>query len=325
MYALLHWRMTVSSNNTPIIRTENLVKEFRIGFFRKRVQAVRGLSLEVKPGEIFGFLGPNGAGKTTTIKMLMGLIFPTSGRAELFGMPARDVEAKSKVGFLPEHPYFYEYLTGFEFLDFYGRLFGLNRSIRPTRVERLLEQVGLPHARDIPLRKYSKGMIQRVGIAQALINDPDLVVLDEPMSGLDPIGRKEVRDIIFNLKDQGKTVFLSSHILQDVEMICDRVAILIKGQLRKIGRLEDLLSEHSGHETELTVSGLSNLTNEQVRNMASKVVIPGDRLTVRLDAKTLQEAIQLVLREGGNMESMVPIKGTLEDLFVQQVQSPEES
>ncbi len=313
----------MSSKNTPIIRIENLVKEFRIGFFRKRVQAVRGLSLEVQPGEIFGFLGPNGAGKTTTIKVLNGLIFPSQGKAELFGMSANDIRAKSKVGFLPEHPYFYEYLTGFEFLDFYGRLFGLSRSIRPARVERLLEQVGLSTARDIPLRKYSKGMIQRVGIAQALINDPDLVILDEPMSGLDPIGRKEVRDIIFNLKDHGKTVFLSSHILQDVEMICDRVAILIKGQLRKLGTLAELLGEHSGHETELTVSGLPKMTNEQIRNMAKRVVIPGNRLTVVLDEQGLQEAMQLLLREGGKIESLVPLKGTLEDLFVQQVQSPE--
>lgn len=310
------------STTTPIIQIKDLHKEFRIGFWRKRVHAVRGLSLEVHPGEIFGFLGPNGAGKTTTIKMLMGLIFPSSGEANLFGAPAHDVRAKARVGFLPEHPYFYEYLTGSEFLDFYSRLFGLSSSIRPTRVERLLEQVGLSHARDIPLRKYSKGMIQRVGIAQALINDPDLVVLDEPMSGLDPLGRKEVRDIIFNLKDQGKTVFLSSHILQDVEMICDRVAILIKGQLRKLGTLSELLGELKEHEIELTVSGIPSLTNDQLRSMSKRVVIPGDRLTVVLSENDIQEAIQLVLREGGRIEALAPQKGTLEDLFVQQVQSP---
>lgn len=311
------------TQHTPIIRIKNLVKEFRIGFFRRKVRAVRDLSLEVYSGEIFGFLGPNGAGKTTTIKTLMGLIFPTSGQAELFGLPANDIRAKARMGFLPEHPYFYEYLTGFEFLDFYAHLFGLPHSIRSARVERLLEQVGLSDAREIPLRKYSKGMIQRVGIAQALINDPDLVILDEPMSGLDPMGRKEVRDIIFHLKDQGKTVFFSSHILQDVEMICDRVAILHKGQLRKLGSLSELLSEMKERETEFTVSNLPHLPQEQLRSMSKRVVIPGERLTVVLDEKTLQDAISLVLREGGKIEAIVPQKATLEELFVQQVQSPE--
>jgi ABC-2 type transport system ATP-binding protein len=313
----------LNKNSTPIIRIENISKEFRIGFFRKRVKAVQNLTLEVQSGEIFGFLGPNGAGKTTTIKMLMGLIFPTSGSSHLFGLSARDLRAKARVGFLPENPYFYEYLTGFEFLDFYSRLFGLSRSIRPTRVERLLEQVGLLHSRDIPLRKYSKGMMQRIGIAQALINDPDLVILDEPMSGLDPIGRKEVRDLIFNLREQGKTVFFSSHILQDVEMICDRVAILIRGQLRKVGTLYELLSQQKGRELELTVSGLPPLAAEQIKSMAVRLIVPGERLTIVLPESQLDEALHVVIREQGRIEALVPLKGSLEDLFVQQVQNPD--
>ncbi len=309
-------------NRETIIKIESLTKVFRVGFFRKKVKAVNDLSLEVYRGEIFGFLGPNGAGKTTSIKILMGLLFPTSGRATLFGYSPFDIRAKSKIGFLPENPYFYEYLTGYEFLEFYATLFGLPRSIRSARVERLLEQVGLSHAKNLPLRKYSKGMIQRIGIAQALINDPDLVVLDEPMSGLDPIGRKEVRDIIFQLKEQGKTVFFSSHILQDVEMICDRVAILIKGQLRKIGVLSELLSEQTGYKYELSASKLSPTTAGHLKNMAEKVLVPGpDRVTVVIPQKKVEEALQLILREKGQLESLQPIKGTLEDLFVEQVRS----
>ncbi len=308
----------------PIIELQHLSKEFRVGFFRKRVRAVRDLSLTVHQGEIFGFLGPNGAGKTTTIKMLMGLIYPSQGQAKLFGLPSDDLRAKARLGFLPEHPYFYDYLTGLEFLNFYARLFGLSSSIRSVRVERLLEQVGLSHARKLPLRKYSKGMIQRVGIAQALINDPDLVILDEPMSGLDPIGRKDVRDIIFRLRDSGKTVFFSSHILQDVEMLCDRVAIVTKGQLRKLGTLHDLLAELSGLKTEITFSGLSPLDLEQLQRLAERIVVPGPRATLVFPNERLDEAVRLILQKGGKLESMIPLKGTLEDLFVQQVHATQD-
>ena len=311
------------SDSAPVIEIKNLHKEFRTGFLRRKVQVVHDLSLTVEQGEIFGFLGPNGAGKTTTIKILMGLIFATSGEAKLFGNPSTDLKAKSRVGFLPEHPYFYEYLTGFEFLDFYGRLFDLPRSIRTVRVERLLELVGLSHAYNTPLRKYSKGMIQRVGIAQALINDPDLVVLDEPMSGLDPMGRKDVRDIIFRLKKEGKTVFFSSHILQDVEMISDRVAILNKGRLRKLGVLRELLAEQASHQVELTASNISQVTAEQLEAMSSHVVIPGVPITVALHHDRVDDAIRLLHQQNGTVESIVPLKGTLEELFVQQVQESE--
>lgn len=307
------------SEQTPVIQIRDLHKSFRTGFFRKLKKAVQGLSLTVSEGEVFGFLGPNGAGKTTTIKMIMGLIFPTSGSTELFGLPSNDIRAKERVGFLPENPHFYEYLSGYEFLNFYGRLFGLSGSQRPARVERLLEQVGMMHARDVPLRKYSKGMLQRIGIAQALINDPDLVILDEPMSGLDPLGRKDVRDIIFKLKEQGKTVFFSSHILQDVEMICDRVAILANGTLRKVGTLSELLNEQEAHESELTVSGLEPVVQERLVQMANRVVVPGKRITLAFSQPKLDEALSFVIREKGRVESVVPLKGTLEELFVQEI------
>ena len=217
-------------------------RPFASGFFRRRVEAVKDVSLEVRRGEIFGFLGPNGAGKTTTLKMLMGLIFPTSGRAEVLGLPVPSLSAKRRLGYLPESPYFYDYLTPEEFLDFIGALCALPSAERRARADRLIARVGLDHARGRPLRKFSKGMLQRIGIAQALMADPELVILDEPMTGLDPLGRKEVRDLILELRKEGKTIFFSTHILPDVEMTCDRVAIVIGGRLRNVGPLGDLLS-----------------------------------------------------------------------------------
>ena len=207
------------------------------------IEAVHGIDLTVPVGQITAIIGPNGAGKTTTIKMLMGLIYPTSGQARIFGHPVGDPAAKAKLGFLPESPYFYDYLTSREFLSFYGHLFGLWGAALNKRVDELLDLVGMTHARDLQLRKFSKGMLQRVGIAQALINDPELVVLDEPMSGLDPIGRKEVRDLIFRLKESGKTVLFSSHILHDAELLCDRVAILRRGTVVRTGRVTELAGE----------------------------------------------------------------------------------
>ncbi len=308
------------TNTQPIIEFKNLVKDFRLGFFRRRVEVVKGLTLSVQKGEIFGFLGPNGAGKTTSIKVLMGLIEATSGEAKLFGLPANNVQAKARVGFLPEHPYFYEYLTGFEFLNFYARLFNIPRSKRIARVERLLELVGLSHAQDVHLRKYSKGMIQRIGIAQSLLNDPDLVILDEPMSGLDPIGRKDVRDIIFSLKEQGKTVFFSSHILQDVEMICDRVAILNRGKLLKVGNLSELLGQVENQQVELSLSSLSPRLRAELESLPFKnLPSSADRLVLILPKAELDGIIQKIIQDNASIESIIPIKGTLEDLFVQQI------
>ncbi|NJL16514.1 MAG: ABC transporter ATP-binding protein [Nitrospira sp.] len=220
-------------DSEQIITVDHLSKIFKVGFWGRRVTAVDELSLDVRRGEIYGFLGPNGAGKTTTIKMLMGLIYPSRGTAHLFGRPIGDQAAKAKVGFLPESPYFYDYLTSREFLRFYGHLFGLLGVTLDKRIDELLELVGMTHARDLQLRKFSKGMLQRVGIAQALINDPELVNLwMSRCRGLDPIGRKEVRDLIVRLKESGKTVMFSSHILHDAELLCDRVAMIMKGETR---------------------------------------------------------------------------------------------
>src|SRR3990170_2253885 len=229
------------SMGNVVIKTENLTKTFKVGFRGKSFAALKGLNLEVNNGEIFGFLGPNGAGKTTTIKILMGLIYPTAGKAWILDKEVGDVEIKNRIGFLPDQPYFYDYLTSIEFLRFYGQLFGLTGVELRARIKNLLSLVGLEDAADTQLRKFSKGMLQRIGIAQAVINQPDLIVLDEPMSGLDPIGRKEIRDIILRLKGDGKSVFFSTHIIPDVEMICDRVGILMKGELVNVGRLYEIM------------------------------------------------------------------------------------
>lgn len=224
-----------------VVSVNDLKKTFRIGFMRKRVDAVRGASFSVQRGEIFGLVGPNGAGKTTTIKMLMGLITPDAGSASIFGVPVSDVRARLRVGFLPETPNFYDYLKPAELLSYYGELYGLDRKTVKKRVPELLELVGLSGAVDKPIRKFSKGMTQRIGLAQALLPDSELVLLDEPQSGLDPIGRKDVRDIIVSLRDRGKTVVFSSHILNDVEQICDRVAIIVAGRTTRSGRVSDML------------------------------------------------------------------------------------
>jgi len=230
-----------------VIEIEHLRKDFQVGFWGRESVAISDINLSVQEGEIFGFLGPNGAGKTTTIKILMGLIHPTAGTAKLLGQPVGNIKAKSKIGFLPESSHFYEYLTAMEALTFYGGLFGLSKNRLKERIPTLLKQVGLVSSAHLQLRKFSKGMLQRMGIAQSLINDPELIILDEPMSGLDPIGRKEMRELILGLKAQGKTVFFSSHITHDVEMICDRVGILVGGRLLRMGGLAEILD--TGKET----------------------------------------------------------------------------
>jgi len=289
------------SDGDVVVRATGLQKSFRLGLFKKRVDAVRDVSFEVRRGEIFGFLGPNGAGKTTTIKMLMGLIFPSAGRAEILGRAVPSIESKRQVGFLPESPYFYDYLTGQELLDLMGQLCGLDRAARRKRSGELLERVGLGPAKDRPLRKYSKGMLQRVGLAQALINDPALVVLDEPMSGLDPIGRKEIRDLIAELRDEGRTVLFSTHILSDVELLCDRVAIIAQGRLRDCGALEHLLSPRLLHtEVVFEVAGTKQLV----------------QLGPEVD---VDAALREALAAGKHVVSLVPRKESLEDLFVREV------
>jgi ABC-2 type transport system ATP-binding protein len=316
-------------NSYLVVQTEQLSKIFRVGFWGKRVTAVDGLSLEVRRGEVFGFLGPNGAGKTTTLKILMGLIYPTSGKARLFGRDLGDPQTKARLGFLPESPYFYDYLTSREFLRFYGHLFGLWGAALDKRVDELLELVGMTHAKDLQLRKFSKGMLQRVGIAQALINDPELVVLDEPMSGLDPIGRKEVRDLILRLKESGKTVLFSSHILHDAEVLCDRVAMILKGRLVACGRVTDLLDQGASHQVELIVDHLTPEGLDHLRPLADKVVMQGDRMLVVLKSQQqVGGALEIIRSAKASLVSLNPQKGSLEDLFIREVeghQSPPEN
>ena len=312
-----------------IVEIQNLKKVFRVGFWGRRVMAVDGISLEVRQGEIFGFLGPNGAGKTTTIKMLMGLIYPSGGTATLFGRPIGDPAAKAKVGFLPESPYFYDYLTGREFLRFYGHLFGMMGNRLNARVDELLDLVGMAHARDLQLRKFSKGMLQRVGIAQALINDPELVVLDEPMSGLDPIGRKEVRDLILRLKESGKTVMFSSHILHDAELLCDRVAMIMKGKLVACGHVSELIAGDTTHEVEMVIDRLLPEALDRIKPLASKVVLQGERVMVVLTSQQrVDEVLEVIRSAKAKLVAVTPHKASLEDLFIRKaagVQQPAEA
>jgi ABC-2 type transport system ATP-binding protein len=282
--------------------------------------ALDGLDLEVGEGEIFGLLGPNGAGKSTTIKILMGIIFPTSGTARIMERPLGDKEVKAKIGFLPENPAFYDYLKGEEFLDYYGQLYGMPKAVRRKRIDELFELVGLPdHAPNLPLKGYSKGMIQRIGLAQALLNDPQLVVLDEPQSGLDPLGRKEIRDIILRLKDQGKTVFFSSHILSDAELICDRVAIVNRGRLVAMGELSHLLSPKV-KEYELVASGLSRESLDVLEKHARKFIErERDVLMILEKEELVKEALRRIVAEGAMLVSLTPRRETLEEYFIREV------
>ncbi|MCX5728368.1 MAG: ABC transporter ATP-binding protein [Nitrospirae bacterium] len=310
----------MTPNSDLVVQTEQLSKIFRVGFWGKRVTAVDSLSLEVRRGEVFGFLGPNGAGKTTTLKILMGLIYPTSGTARLFNLDMGDPQTKARLGFLPESPYFYDYLTSREFLCFYGHLFGLWGAVLGKRADELLELVGMTHAKDLQLSKFSKGMLQRVGIAQALINDPELVVLDEPMSGLDPIGRKEVRDLILRLKESGKTVLFSSHILHDAEVLCDRVAIVLKGRLVACGRVTDLMDQGASHQVELVVDRLTPEGLDHLRPLTDKVVLQGDRMLVVLKSQQqVGGALEIIRAAKASLVSLNPQKGSLEDFFIREV------
>ena len=309
------------------IRTENLTKDFAIGFWRPRpYRALDALNLDVPQGETFGFLGPNGAGKTTTLKLLMQLIFPTFGNAEILGRPVGDIDVKRRIGYLPESPYFYDYLTAEELLDYFATLFGYDRAERRRRVSALLDQVGIGGERRLPLRKFSKGMVQRVGIAQALINDPEVVFLDEPMSGLDPLGRREVRNLILSLRDRGCTVFFSSHVLSDAEALCNRVAVLAHGKLVASGRIADLQAfEIRGWE--LIVSEVGPELLERHRGRAQRVTPLGEhRYSLELP---LEPAPELLLRDliggGAQLVSLNPIRDTLEDFFVKKVAGQESS
>ena len=296
---------------------DRLTKTFRPNWpWQSPTTVLRGLSFSVGQGEIFGFLGPNGAGKTTTLKILIGLIRQTNGRAELLGSPSSDVGVHRRIGFLPESPYFYDYLTAEEFLRFYGRLAGMEGEMLTRRIITLLDMMGLMDARARQLRRFSKGMLQRVGLAQALIHDPELVIFDEPMSGLDPIGRKEVRDVIVRLRDQGKTVFFSTHIIPDVEMICDRVAVIAKGQLLAVGRVDELVGHGRTRSIEVVCEGFQGIVMPALRAVATQIVQRGNQCLMVLPTHDVLDRALLAIRaHGGMLISVTPQKGSLEELF----------
>lgn len=283
------------SDSDVIIETRNLSKTYRDFWGRQKVRALKALDLEIRRGEIFGLLGPNGSGKTTTIKLILGLLFPTSGRALVFGKDASDVAKNERIGYLPEESYLYKFLNAEETLDFYGRLFDMPASLRKQRVDQLIDRVGLNWARRRQLKEYSKGMTRRIGLAQALINDPELIVLDEPTTGLDPIGTREMKDTILELREQGKTVLMCSHLLADVQDVCDRIAILYQGELKELGRVDRLLT-------------IQNVTQIQVRG---------------LPEQAKREIRQVIERNGGELLSMDNPTTTLEDLFLKIVQDSE--
>jgi len=301
-----------------VIRVERLEKEFRQGFFMRRVRAVKDISFHVESGDIFGFLGPNGAGKTTTIKVLTGLIAPTGGRAQLFGVDVPSRKVRARIGFLPENPYVYPYLTPYEFVVLCARLSGLRPAAARDRTRRVLEQVGVAYAADRPVRRLSKGMLQRTGLAAALVADPELLILDEPMSGLDPVGRKEVRDLIVEERRRGRTIFFSTHILNDVESLCDRVAILRKGEVVVSGRIAELL-RRDARRTEITLRGeyselRASLTAE---GLSSKEI--GGLLVVQVEgADALAQVLERALSAKLSVEQVVPRHETLEDLFMRE-------
>ena len=298
---------------------EDLSKSYASGWpGRPPFVALDGLSLTVSRGEVFGFLGPNGAGKTTTLKILMGLVRATSGTAFLLGQPAGHVETRRRIGFLPESPYFYDYLTAEEFLEFYGRLAGLESDVIQQRVIDLLALVGLVDAKARQLRNFSKGMLQRIGLAQALIHDPELVILDEPMTGLDPVGRKQVRDLILNLRDRGKTIFFSTHILHDVEMICDRVGIVMRGRLLASGRVEELIRQDQTQSVEIVCQQVNGEGNALIRSMATRVLQQGQQCLIVLpNSDGIDALVSEIRRQGGRLISVTPHKTSLEDLFFQ--------
>jgi ABC-2 type transport system ATP-binding protein len=301
-----------------VVAVEGLGRSFRTGLGLRTRRVLDGVTFGVRRGEIFGFVGPNGAGKTTTLKVLMGLIRADEGTARILGHDVRETEFRRHVGFLPEAPYFYDFLTGREFLHFYARVCGVPRAGRTARVDELLGWVGLSHAGDARLRTYSKGMLQRVGIAQALVHDPDVVFLDEPMSGLDPIGRKEIRDLILRLQGEGKTVFMNTHILSDVEMLCDRVAMIVGGRIVWEGSPHELPADE---DTELVLTGAAPEFADGLEDeLGATARGVGDRLELRVGRKQVAEVLRRALAAGAEVISVTPRRASLEAIFLSAVE-----
>ncbi|HVE58144.1 MAG TPA: ABC transporter ATP-binding protein [Pyrinomonadaceae bacterium] len=307
-----------------IIEIENLTKDYEVGFWKKKkVRALDQLTLNVESGQIFGFLGGNGAGKTTTIKILMSLIFPTEGRAKILGEDISSVKLHARIGYCPENPYFYDYLKASELMNYFGELFGFDSQTRKRKTEELLTKVGLEEKDwNRQLRKFSKGMLQRVGLAQALINEPEIVFLDEPMSGLDPIGRRQVRELIAELRTQGTTVFMSTHILSDIEALCDNVAILRGGKLAATGKLDDLLNAAGEQQSfEINVKGISSEDLQtEVGKIAGAMInskASGANINV-LEETDIDKVLQITREKGGKLVSVQPVKQSLEELFVRE-------
>ncbi len=299
------------------IETINLEKTYAVGFWRKKPRvALRPLNLTVEEGEVFGFLGPNGAGKTTTLKLLMGLVFPTSGTARILGKEIHEPEIKAQIGFLPEQPYFYDYLTAHELLEYYGRLSGVEPKGLNRKIEALLQRVGLNDAARVQLRKFSKGMLQRVGLAQAILHDPKVVFLDEPMSGLDPMGRREVRDLMEELKQQGKTVFFSTHILSDAEALCDRVAVIHQGELRGVGHVAELTSSVAA-KVELIWTG--SAVPAGFSTLGAECHVIGATIRAVVPERQQEPALEILRRERLRLISLTPMRSSLEEYYLQKV------
>ncbi len=302
------------------IATHNLRKVYGGRFGRAPFVAVPDLSLQVTQGQVFGFLGPNGAGKTTTINMLLGNIYPSSGRAELLGRPVGDKDVRARLGFLPEKFQFHDFLSAEEFLDLQGKLYGMGASARRKRIPEVLETVGLIARRKSRIGEFSKGMQQRVGLAQAILNDPELVILDEPTSALDPLGRREVREIVSQLKAQGKTVMLNSHLLSEIEMTCDQVAILKAGRIVRQGKINDLLAAPS--TVEMRVLNQTPALLRDLQGLAQSVTADGETVTAGIpDEALIPELVSAIVKNGGRLMSLVPRRESLEDLFIRVVET----
>ena len=315
----------MTDNQREVVRVEAIVKDFRPGLGLRAKRVLHGVSFAVREGEIYGFVGPNGAGKTTTLKVLMGLIRPTSGSASILGCDVTESDFRRHIGFLPENPYFYPFLTGREILRFYARLSGVGAGILAERVQDLLELVGLAHASEARLGTYSKGMLQRVGIAQALIHDPEVAFLDEPMSGLDPIGRKDIRDIILRLKAEGKTVFMNTHILSDVEMICDRVAIIVKGRIRYEGPIREFLKEEE-MRSDIVLARLPAAVGKSLsERYKARVQTVGEQVEVQVRDGQVRDVLEAALEAGAEILSVTQNRISLEHIFLEAVEEGEEA